>query len=373
LYTIGCVHTAIKKNTLQAENRLFFPFSIATINGRLYINRSSKHNLDGIELIKINGKPAHELLNDLQHYRGSDGGGNAFAQMFFQKVSSVLIALYFDYPASYQIQTNKGLIEVEATKDVVISEPLKYTGNVTYQNNSNLFYMHNQVAVLRVTSFSKSDKEALLTPSMKYMQNNPVQNLVVDLRGNTGGDRSAAVLLTKYLVDTMFSYSILQPKLTTYRYVNGKGKLFLLLSKLKYNIGAFYRGHKTSLGREFVYKYKPADAGFKGKVFVITDGFTASAATMVTSWLKQYSNATFVGTQAGGGFNGNNGGAFPLLTMPRSKVIITFPAYRVVLASASTNSSGIIPDLQLAYSIEDIATGKDIEMNFIFSLLQSNE
>jgi len=105
------------------------------------------------------------------------------------------------------------------------------------------------------------------------------------------------------------------------------------------------RGKKTTLGRSFQYSYKPRKKHhFDGEIFVLTDGFTASSATMLTSWLKQFSDATFYGTQASGGYNGNNGGSFPLITLPDSQMIIRFPAYRLIFDENSGQNEGVTPD-----------------------------
>lgn len=78
---------------------------------------------------------------------------------------------------------------------------------------------------------------------------------------------------------------------------------------------------------------------------LLTDGYTASASTMVYSWLKQQTNARFFGRQISGGYNGNNGGTFPVLTLPNTKYQIVFPAYRVILDKNSDQNSGIVPDV----------------------------
>ena len=135
------------------------------------------------------------------------------------------------------------------------------------------------------------------------MQISNLQNLIIDLKRNLGGNRESAVSLTKNLVPNSFSYSILQPKLNTKKYLDGKGRIYLLLFKLKYNIGNIFKGNQTELGKEFVYNFKPKKNNYKGQIFVLIDGYTASACAMVTSWLKQHTKATFIGQQSGCGYN----------------------------------------------------------------------
>lgn len=215
----------------------------------------------------------------------------------------------------------------------------------TIKNGENIFYQLDAYAILKLKSFEKSDRFFFKRIFSKLNENRS-EILILDLRQNTGGNRNSAIELTKYLVDTIFGYSILQPKLETKKYLNAKGKHFLFLSQLKYNIVSALKSRRTELGRSFEYHYKPKSKNsYKGKIYVLTDGFTASSSTMLTSWLKQYSNAIFIGTQSSGGYNGNNGGSFPLITLPMSKIEIKFPAYRLILDKKSNQYSGIIPDI----------------------------
>ncbi len=80
-------------------------------------------------------------------------------------------------------------------------------------------------------------------------------------------------------------------------------------------------GKADGVGTIICYRYKPKKDRFDGQIYVLTDGYTASASTMVTSWLKQHSKALFIGQQPGGGYNGNNGG-FAEVTLPN--IILLF-------------------------------------------------
>ena len=114
----------------------------------------------------------------------------------------------------------------------------------------------------------------------------------------------------------------------------------------------FSKKHNSKYGNEFTYSYKPKRQNhFDGKLYVITDGFTATASSMLPSCLKQHTNAIFIGNQASGGYNGNNGGSFPIITLPKSKIEIIFPAYRLILDKKSENRAGIIPGINVRSNV----------------------
>ncbi|MBC7861675.1 MAG: S41 family peptidase [Bacteroidia bacterium] len=377
LQQIGCVHTSIVKNPLLEKQRrpVYFPLKVVCLNGKLYVAGQSTgkfKEIEGKEIIAVNTEPAEKIVASLLSYSASDGGGTAFAKESVNRILPALLSLYFNYSKEYSVKfTDREIVLAESEKNTASVAGISNAVSLL-ENNTNRYYIKDSIAVIKLTGFSKSDV-SFFNKVFQEIDKTKIKNLVIDLRGNTGGNRKAAVSLTKHLVDSAFSYSILQPKLKTGKYLNGKGKFFLFLSKLKYNVGDIFKGRKTKLGREFRYKYSPAKNPFNGKVFVITDGLTVSASTMVTSWLKQSGKAVFVGRQSGGGFNGNNGGSFPLLTLPFSKTVIKFPAYRLILDPNSKQTDGIIPDFVIQTTISDLINGVDGDLNFISDLIKKEK
>lgn len=354
IYHIGCIHTSIHKNTLinKLNASTFIPLTAIINDKNLIITSCEDSTKIGEQITSINGLTNNEILDPFKEFKASDGKSDAFSKAYFHFASSKLIATVLQNPTIFSVKTTEGTFSLNATnKPYKQPQPLKIT-DYLLSNNSNQLFVADNVCVLRINSFAKSDKH-FFKEAFKKISELKAKKLLIDLRQNLGGYRNAAVELTKYIVDTTFSYSILQPNLNTRRYLNGKGKFYLFLSKLKYNVGAIFKKHKTIYGNEYTYHYaSKKENHFGGKVYVLTDGFTASAATMATSWLKQFSNATFIGNQAGGGYNGNNGGSFPIITLPQSKIEIVFPAYRLILDNKSETRTGIFPDIPIKANTE---------------------
>ncbi|GAB2791872.1 hypothetical protein GCM10027275_40900 [Rhabdobacter roseus] len=347
LQKVGCVHTSLNNPWANRPRPArYVPFPLVADQGKLYLQSLAGDTIRHEEVVAINGVRAERLLTDLLKLRASDGGTQAFALEYFNRFASSLIATYLDYPTQYELQFNSRTSTHPAAEKVVPVLRPKGTYEIILARDDNTFSVLDTLGVLRVSTFGKADA-AFFRSVFSSIREKPLKYLVLDLRGNLGGNRKAAIVLTQQLVGTSFSYAILQPRLTPARYLNGRGKLYLGLSKIKYNLGDFYRSKRTPLGRTFTYRYKPDRNPYRGELFVLTDGFTASASTMVTSWLKQHTQARFIGQQASGGYNGNNGGSFPMLTLPKSKAEIRFPAYRLILDPRSDFRAGILPDYHL--------------------------
>lgn len=347
IYQIGCVHTGISKNPLNAltTNPSYIPLSAAIVRDQLMITHCADSSQIGRRIISINGEPAASFITTFAFYKASDGGTNAFSRAYFHFASSRLISWKLGNPESFTIQTDQGTFTQKASKTFFFQEKTAIPPKIELTKGASYFYYLSATPVLKLASFQKGD-EPFIRQVFARISTHQDRYLILDLRQNTGGNRHTAVELTRHLVDSSFSYSVLEPHLHTKKYLNGKGRFYLSLSRLKYNIGNVFKGHKTDLGRNFVYRYEPAKSNrFHGKIIVLTDGFTASSSTIVMTWLKLYTDAIFIGSQASGGYNGNNGGSYPIITLPASLIEIRFPAYRIVLDPDSPKRDGLIPDV----------------------------
>lgn len=377
LQEIGCVHTAVIRNPLmeRINGLAFFPFPVYIVSGKLYFARSTAsawQHLAGQEIQTINGRAATQIVERLLQYSASDGGGDAFVAQQINKRGQSLLALCLGFPQRYEVQLDTQTIVMDALSRLNAPNTPTDTlsSSVLLAHGPNELKQQEGLTVLKIRTFTKSDRR-FIRQAFALIRTMNCPQLVLDLRGNPGGSRKTSAALTRQLIEQPFDYEILQPKLDTWRYLNPKGKLFWALSRWKYNVVDAYRGRRTDLGRSFVYRFRPARQPYTGPLYVLTDGITASASTMVTSWLKQHRQVVLVGRQAGGGYNGNNGGAFPRLTLPQSGIELVFPAYRLILDRTSPQNAGLMPDFEVGYTIDDLISGKDKDLHEIKRLIQA--
>jgi hypothetical protein len=366
-----CVHTflldfPLKQNPKQVS---YVPLEFYWFERDLLVKKDTTGQILGHKVLSINGVESETLHRVFSKLYGSDGGTSALSMEIFNRNATALISQFFTFPPEYRIETEQGVYTFQGIKKAPALEKETESASIL-KNNKNYYWVKEQTPILRIQSFDRSDK-SFFRNAISQVKKAGYQKLVIDLRGNSGGNRKAAVILAKQLVDEPFSYSILQPNLKPGRYLSGQGRFFLFLSKVKYNLGNFYRGKGTELGYSFNYRYRPCKEPFKGKIFVLTDGWTASSATMLSSWLKQFADTKIVGTQAAGGYNGNNGGGFPRLVLPNSKAKIQFPAYRLVFDAKSSQDAGWVPDLNLMPSKEELLKEEDVLLNTLLKVLES--
>jgi len=195
------------------------------------------------------------------------------------------------------------------------------------------FLENGGVAQLRIDSFRGDDFPKWLDHTFRDLREKHVRALVIDLRGNGGGDDNYGSLLVAHLTDRPFRYfdRIWMPTLVpSFRehtnFPNDPKVMRELREKTKRaENGGFL---VTSALHAGVGDQAPAKESFGGKVFVLTDGGTFSTAADVCAVLRSMRRATFIGEETGGAYEGNNSGLSTMVTLPNSKFQFNLPMFR---------------------------------------------
>jgi C-terminal processing protease CtpA/Prc len=113
---------------------------------------------------------------------------------------------------------------------------------------------------------------------------------------------------------------------------------------------------------------------FKGKIYVIINGGSFSASSLISSNLKSSKRVTFVGEETGGAFNGTVAGFMPVVKLPNSDLQIRIGL--MVMAphhKTEIEGRGIFPDKEINTTLEDRLTGNDPELSWILKDIKTNK
>jgi C-terminal processing protease CtpA/Prc len=181
-----------------------------------------------------------------------------------------------------------------------------------------------------------------------------VQHLIIDLRNNHGGTDPVAMSLLSHLHDSLLYYyrkrsSILKPDAKHVK----KNNVYEIIG----------RGPWTG-------KIRPARNIYKGKVYVLMNGYCVSAAAEFIGHLKNLNRAVFIGEETGGNPVIFTGGVSLPVELPHTRITGTIPLQLVEMNVSLKNSGhGVMPDYNVVPSIDDILHERDIQMEFALQLI----
>ena len=227
-------------------------------------------------------------------------------------------------------------------------------------------------ALMTINSFSKGHLKNFFKKSFRKLRKNNIQNLVIDIRANGGGEINNYVLLTKFLRNTPFKVAD-----TAY----SKSKNFSpytshITSGFFNNIGLLFLTHKEEDGNYHFgfwerHTFTPKNKNhYNGDAYVLTNGLTFSASSLFCNSVKGQQNITLVGEETGGGWYGNSGIVIPDIKLPVTKLHVRLPFFRIVqYHHIDVKGTGVIPDVYIGPVYKDVVNGVDTKMEYVKKLI----
>ncbi len=230
-------------------------------------------------------------------------------------------------------------------------------------------------AILSVNTFSDGKLKNFFRSSFKQIEKSNLKNVVIDLRQNSGGNILSSTNLTQYLVDKPFkiadTVAAISRKFAYRRHIK---PWFLYWLSMRVT-GRRMKDNRIHFRYFEQHYFRPKKRHhFNGNIYLVTGGYTFSAATLITGALIYQENVIVVGEETGGGAYGNTAMHLPVIVLPNTKVRVTLPLYRIVInKSLPKNGRGIMPDVEVGPSSYLISKGIDGKMQKVRDLILSSK
>lgn len=370
----------------------FSQFELTHVNNRLFIT-GDQHNLKlplNSELVAINDIKIDSLLKKYKKLIASDGFNTTFHASFlahrignfytneygkqeelklkvnYKNNDTLLVLKTMEMPVLKLDKKDKKIVAGLDKKTNYYSRELNFIGN------------NEEVAYLKIRNFYQGEFEKFYKKVFDTLQKRKTKNLIIDLRNNTGGRLLEIDVLYSYL--TSGKYKFIDMYETTSKtsrwhinYYRNAGVLGFILRTIAAPIYFPITYFSTSkVDNKYVVssifsKIKDAKPNaFKGKVYVLINGASFSASSIISSNLKGSKRAYFVGEETGGAYNGTVAGQIPLFKLPNSNNYIGFGLSVVQPYFKSTiDGRGIFPDKEIYINKNDIEKGIDTQLQWI--------
>lgn len=390
LKLIGNGHTHIVPSSAfyqsMRKEMKYFPLDLYLVNGQVYVlkNNSDSDELKEGDILKtINGQEALVLIKKIAESLTRDGLNETWPMTRATRRFSEFYIFNFGDRETYEIEIEVGNGKTKAlslagkTKTEVDSKRLaKYGDNKDWLQNEKPAYtldIDENIAVMTLRTFSNAEiKKFNKVKSKKWFEDAftqinqaGVESLIIDMRGNGGGDEEPTIELFSHLYNKEFQF-YKDVYLQERKIPNGKlydDKIFFLNIYAK--LITKKKDGKYVLKAKGLKAYPPAEQQFGGEVIVLTDPYSFSATGEMTAILKEHNRVTFIGEEPGGNLNQNTSGAMLILNLPNSglRAIVPVVVFEMNVTYPNTGH-GVIPDYEVKNSINDELNGVDSVMKF---------
>ncbi|MDX2284725.1 MAG: S41 family peptidase [Bacteroidia bacterium] len=359
------------------------PFAFRILDRRIFLtaNLSELPGLDpGTELLRIGGVPASVLLDSLARLVKADGPNDG------KRYSDLEVSGYgrfesFDvyFPLLFPPQDGGWTLDVrlpdgrllEGLRAAAISRDtrkarLRSIGLPEPPLDSlwKFAWLDPQTAWLKLGSFVTwnmgMDWEAFLEAAAAELRSRPGARLLVDIRGNEGGNDEVIYRLARLLAskpvrippgETRVRYQTLPPDLEPY--LSSWDNSFRDLRRRTRPGGEGY----WLLKRDGPDRLPAQRNAFQGPVFLLADAANSSATFYLAQVFRYNQLGTIVGAATGGSRQGLNGGQTAFLRLPHSGIEVDIPLLGTY--TAGEPAGGIEPDVPVRWTPEDLIRGRD--------------
>lgn len=400
LAQIRCGHTAVRSSRAAARysertRSLMFPLNIKawadTVVITSNLSRRDSNVMRGALLTSIDNTPVSLILDSMFRHISADGYNTTHKYQslsnsgVFRSMYGSLYGLKTRTPIEFidttgtlrKVQIGLGSIAVDSSRirRAAQQRPSKRQRKKAVLQSLRSMRIDTAIhtAFLEVNSFASGNRlRKFFRQSFKTIRKNEIQNLVVDMRGNGGGNVILSNLLTKYIAAKPFkiadSLYALKKKSSYKEYQNNYflNHLFLIFFARKKMDGRY---HFTHFENRY---FKPRKKNhFEGTTYILTGGNTFSAATLFTKALIDQENVVVVGEETGGGAYGNTAWLIPDVTLPSTKVRFRLPLFRLVIDKDAERGRGVMPEVEAGPTVNAIRKNQDYKVSKVVEMIKA--
>jgi len=356
------------------SNAKLFPLDIYWINADAFILKNYTNENIGIgdKLLSINGLDVEKIRRTILDGALRDGYNTTYPNWILNNFNRAYYGFYIGNSEVYEIEINKesGLIEKKQIKGLTYTE-ISNSRKINYPEYYKQLKEEKGIelkidsvtksALLTIKSFENSilkktyhqNFKKSINSAFKTIDQQGISELIIDLRGNQGGEVRNGIFLLKYLLNESFQAV----------------QSFTVVDKKQYDSEIKRNKAVKGIGNKYL---EPFEQNYRGNLYVLIDGGSFSCSGIFTWVLKKQKRGIIIGNESGGSAYTLVGAPNKTIILPNTKLQVTIPLLQYILQDYKDETkTGVVPDVVINPTISDIINGTDCEYNHALELIKN--
>lgn len=400
----------IKK--LKNQRGLLSRYSYIIKNDRIYVsgNPDKIPNMEvGTEILEIHGIPTSELLKKYRKLVNSDGENQTFQKYilarrwpsYFSAEHGILdsvkmVTKYKKEVDSFYLKREiitPTIRKKEEAKERKLSNTergkTKDYNPVTKSYNREIQFMSadQSIVYLKIKTFSGTHSKKFYRESFEQIRKSGTKYLILDIRENFGGSLAEIHNLYSYLVPHRFEFIkdievTSRTSMLEARYLSEFPTLLKPLAVLGYPfyvVGTLFLVKKENeqfylRNNDLFTLKKPKKNFFNGEIYVLVNGGSFSAASILPAKLKYEKRAFLVGEETGGANDGTVAGRYAMKKLPESKLHLPIGLMLIQPSIKFTQTKkGVTPHVEIIPTTDDLLKKRDVQLGWVLQHIEKIE
>jgi hypothetical protein len=349
---VGCGHTNLwmPDEYWDLGPGKLFPLEIKLIEGYAVVTGDYNNKSwipDGSIVLEINGISINDIIEEMKTNYSADAFNKNFILSQIERRFSMIYARRFGFPEKFTVTYALPGRKTRATAELQPAN-IRAVRAVIFQNFNHPelefeVIEEKSTAIMTIQTFIYYDRvpmfKAFLNNCFKEIHEKKIENLILDLRSNDGGDPFCAAPLFSYLEHEPVPY-----------FAESYGKY-----------------------SRFAEPIPMAEIRFTGNLFTLINGRCFSTNGHFCSLLKYHKIGKFVGTEGGATYK-CNAGKNTEIHLRNTRIMMCFGRSTYAAAVKDMDKTrGILPDYTVEQTYRDFLDGKDTILEYTFELIKKSK
>jgi hypothetical protein len=384
---VGCGHISVfgRKSAAKSPPIPLIPVKVKILEDRLFVV-SCEDSLNRIkpkeEIISIEGVASNEWINSMKELSLSDGYNQTHKTYSAEINFAVFIYYLLGHRDKFILKLKDHSGEIYETvlfAKIPVSPPNTILNESSRKSILNESGIHLQkldgcigTYLLDVDHFTGKGQGKWFRQVFKILKSDHCQNLIIDLRGNGGGNVFKGNIFLAYLLDQPVRFFTFHRRLSLTPF-NPKFKASFLerITPILFCLNPIQFPGRHGWYHSFPF-FKKNKYHFGGQIYLLTNGGTFSMASYVTSHLKHQRNAIVIGEETGGNEYACRGMASGTIQLSNSGLRVGLNIYQLTTGLRLTDTGhGVMPHHSISYKPEDWLNYSDLELRRALELIHN--
>lgn len=391
--------TKKEKKKINAQKGLFSRMNFVVDKYRLFVkdNAEKFENISvGTEILKINEVPVKDYLMRYGAFVTGDGFNTTFKRYALAQRWAIYFTVENGILDSVKIQTQyqnkikdfyihrEAISKKEKKEEAKIAHKIKEEEKTkdynprtkSFNRDLQFFEQDSSVAYIKIKSFSGTYSGRFYRESFDKIKKTKSKFLILDVRDNLGGSLAEVHNLYSYLALEKFQF--IDDIEVTGRNSTLKADYFNHFSPWTYPFAVLgypfyaavtYLSNKEKNGKIYLKNNsifsikKPNKNAFDGKIFLLINGSSFSASSIIAAKLKADKRAILVGEETGGANDGTVAGRYSTVQLPYSGLKLPIGLMLIKPHIEFTHTQkGVTPNIEIVPTTFEVLQKKDLQL-----------